>query len=356
MHGFVVTASRAACSVSRVDDAVGLRNFRAIEAVARTGSVARAAESLGWSQPTVHHHLARLERALGAPLVEKGPTGSHLTPMGMLARQHGADILRIWDSLQQEIVAAQREDQLSVKLGAFPTIGSRILPLISSRVTQRPEWQHAQADGSQPRLEITVDESAIIQRRILEGDLDLAIVFAESDLPPHDAPDIDVSLLYLEPVWLCLPATHRLAQQVLTVDELFAELRDEPWVFGGDPLDYFDLQTRKLCAEFGFEPIVGARTSQYAAVIRMIESGMGVAVLPESAIDRSAGVFRARIDPSRLTRKIYLLSRRRSSAMLPSEVQTPRQLRERERLAFAVKHVIEEIRLSMSELKDLDEH
>lgn len=342
----------SASSVRRVDDNIGVRSFLAIDAVGRTGSVARAAETLGWSQPTVHHHLAKLEKSLGAPLVEKSATGSQLTAFGELAQQYSREMLGLWGRLREEIGNAQQDAQLSVRLGAFPSLGSRIMPQVRARLAARAEWQSASTTALAPRLEVTVDETPILLKQLGSGALDLAIVYAESDEWPDAGPDVSVQHLVSEPVWLCVSTEHALAAAPPGAALSFGELRHDQWAFSADPGDYFDRKTRELCQRAGFEPITGARTSQYSAVIRMVEAGMVVAAIPESAIHASASIHRVRIDPALLTRESYLLARGQSRTALPSHAQTPLQLRERERYAFAVRHVIDEIQLAVAQLRE----
>ncbi len=57
-------------------------------AVKQGGSLARAAETLGITSPAVSQQLAKLERDLGALLVERGARGAKLTPLGSLLAEH----------------------------------------------------------------------------------------------------------------------------------------------------------------------------------------------------------------------------------------------------------------------------
>ena len=64
---------------------LNLTHLRVLAAVARHGSVTEAAKELHYSQPSVSHHLARLEAATGAKLIQRVGRGIRLTPEGRAA-------------------------------------------------------------------------------------------------------------------------------------------------------------------------------------------------------------------------------------------------------------------------------
>ena len=70
-----------------------VNRLRVIDAVARTGSVTAAAKALHCSQPSVTHHLARLEAETGAQLLQRVGRGVRLTPAGQLLADRAAEIL-----------------------------------------------------------------------------------------------------------------------------------------------------------------------------------------------------------------------------------------------------------------------
>src|SRR6266511_4141448 len=67
--------------------------LRVLDAVARHGSVTAAAKELHYSQPSVSHHLARLEAETGAQLLQRVGRGIRLTPAGQLLADRAAEIL-----------------------------------------------------------------------------------------------------------------------------------------------------------------------------------------------------------------------------------------------------------------------
>src|ERR671928_1495255 len=79
--------------------------LRVLEAVARTGSVTEAAKELHYSQPSVSHHLARLEQETGAQLLQRVGRGIRLTPAGQLLAGRAAEILGRVEAAAAELSA-----------------------------------------------------------------------------------------------------------------------------------------------------------------------------------------------------------------------------------------------------------
>ena len=88
-----------------------LRQLTVLRAVAREGSLAAAARSLHYSQPTVTHHLSALESHLGVQLVQRTPRGATVTDLGELFLQHAEGVLDRLASAEAEV---RGDEQLQV--------------------------------------------------------------------------------------------------------------------------------------------------------------------------------------------------------------------------------------------------
>ena len=82
-----------------------LTRLRALDAVARTGSVTAAAKELRYSQPSLSHHLGRLEQETGAKLLQRVGRGVRLTAAGQLLADRAAEILGRVDAAAAELSA-----------------------------------------------------------------------------------------------------------------------------------------------------------------------------------------------------------------------------------------------------------
>jgi DNA-binding transcriptional LysR family regulator len=72
---------------------LNLTQLAVLDAVARHGSVTGSAQELHYSQPSVSHHLARLEAATGAKLTQRVGRGIRLSPEGALLAQRARESL-----------------------------------------------------------------------------------------------------------------------------------------------------------------------------------------------------------------------------------------------------------------------
>src|SRR3954447_10714689 len=96
-----------------------LTRLRVIDAVARHGSVTKAARDLHYSQPSVSHHLARLEAETGAQLLQRVGRGIRLTQAGQLLADRAAEIIGRVDAADAELAAHVGLSAGRVRLAGF---------------------------------------------------------------------------------------------------------------------------------------------------------------------------------------------------------------------------------------------
>lgn len=248
------------------------RRVLIFRAVARAGSISAAARELGWTQPAVSQHLARLERDAGGSLLLRGPGGVRLT-------EAGAALLRRADVVAAELHAAGEElAELAelrggrVRLVSFPSAAATLVPMaLGDLARARP--------GLEVRLEEAEPPEAIAT--LLAGDADLALVFGYGG-PPEGLGPLAWRLVLEEAVHLVLPEG---AEEVSGL----AELADAEWI-GGCVRCRAHLVD--CCAAAGFQPAIRHVSDDYVVVQNLVAAGLGVSVLPASAIDahRAAGV------------------------------------------------------------------
>src|SRR3954466_15751492 len=114
-----------------------VNRLRIIDAVARNGSVTAAAKELHYSQPSVTHHLARLESETGAQLVQRVGRGIRLTPAGQLLAARAAEIIGRIDAAGPELSAHVGLTAGRLRLAAFASAIGSLVPAAATTLADR---------------------------------------------------------------------------------------------------------------------------------------------------------------------------------------------------------------------------
>src|SRR4029450_12884188 len=122
---------------------LGVTRLRVLDSVARLGSVTAAAKELHYTQPTVSHHLARLEAETGAQLLRRGGGGVRVTPAGQLLASRAAEILGRIDAADAELSAHVGLSDGRVRLASFSSVIGSLVP----RGVGRPAGQEPGRGG-----------------------------------------------------------------------------------------------------------------------------------------------------------------------------------------------------------------
>ena len=238
-----------------------LARLRVLAAVARHGSVTAAARELHYSQPSVSHHLARLEAETGAQLLQRVGRGVRLTEAGRLLAERATEILGRVDAASAELSAHVGLDAGRVRLAGFSSALSTIAPAAAAALAER-----------HPGLELTLvdahpDEALAMLRA---GHVDVAVVFRYHEAGDEDS-DVRLHHLLDDPTYVVG------TEPVNTV----AGHRESRWIGG-----CVRCRTHLLsvCADEGFEPTIGYTTDDAVVMQALVAAGMGVAILPGMAL------------------------------------------------------------------------
>jgi len=145
---------------------LSLRQLQAVKAVADAGSMAKAAHRLHMTGPAITQQIQQLEKALGAPVFDRIGRGLRLTVAGERALAAASDVQIRLGLLAKEMDALTKRDDGTLHLGILAT-GTHILPPLLADFRQR-------TPGVAVHMAVSTREE--LSRRLLEGDVDLALM------------------------------------------------------------------------------------------------------------------------------------------------------------------------------------
>src|SRR5215472_13690667 len=255
-------------SIYPIKTGLGLRELRAVLAVAELGSFRRAAAELGYTQSALSHQVSALEAALGWPLfLRPGGRGQvRLTPAGEAVCRRARRALGEVEAIAADAAEAERGESKRVRVGVSQTAAAEIMP--PALRAFRDEY---------PGVEVVlsgVDDSAGADA-LRRGRLDLAFI----NNPEPD--DLIEAVPVLDDPWVIL--TRR--------DSAIAELRRP----GFDVLDGADLVA---WARRGIAPRIVYRTDDNLALQRLVAAGLGHACIGRLAGRRAVDSSLTWLSPS----------------------------------------------------------
>lgn len=191
-----------------------LRHLQALVAVSEQGSFSAAADFLGTVQSNISAHVARLEREVGATLVDRA--AGRLTAEGEVVASRAYRVLAELDALIADVAALREEVVGTVRAGMIGTTARWLMPVLLEDIAQH-----------HPKLHLIVSEgtTATLEPLLTGGRLDLALL--TSPVPGHD---ISFEPLFEEDVVLVVPREDDLLAQrkSLSLGELPAHVMLAP--------------------------------------------------------------------------------------------------------------------------------
>ena len=280
------------------------RHLITLEAVARLGSFAAAANELACTQSAVSQQISEIERRIGIRVLDRRPVRP--TQAGQVLLEAELAVRASTAIALQELSALIRGGAGRVRLGAFASAAVGVVPCALAGLRR-----------TYPDIEVKLCqlETEMSYAQILRGDLDLALTF-DYDLALRKPPArIRRSLVVKDPVLVVLPAAHRFADRESI---RLAELANDDWI--GSPVIARQLELlAELSRTRGFKRRLEFDGDDFQTVLALVDQGLGIALLPKLATLRApAGIVTKPLVESPLTRFIYTsrLETRRAPATL----------------------------------------
>ncbi|MEU3611004.1 LysR family transcriptional regulator [Streptomyces sp. NPDC006872] len=290
------------------------RHLRVLRAVAATGSFSAAGRELGCTQPAVSQQMKALEASVGTPLLVRSGREMRLTQAGEALVRHAAGILSGLTAAEEEVAAIAGLRAGRVRLVSFPSGSSTLVPTALAALRAAHPGTRVSLEEAEPPQSVEL---------LREGDCDIALAFRYERAPgggdagdtgsaaDGEWDDLVVRPLLKDRLVALVPERHPLARgESLAIGDLAAE----PWIAGCPRCRG---QLVQVCERAGFTPRIDFATDDYPAVVGLVGAGLGVAVLPQLAIEsvRPRGARVLTLEPA-VRREIVALT-------LPDLAQVP---------------------------------
>jgi DNA-binding transcriptional LysR family regulator len=267
-----------------------LRIFRSVVA---SGSVAGAAENLGYTPSAVSQHVTALSRETGLTLLERSGRGVRPTAAGLaLAAQADRVLARLGEA--ETVVADLRAGRTgTLSVAYFASVGAAWMPRVVHRLTT--EF---------PGVRLDLELSEHIADRV-EDRPDLQVVVAYDGYDPGRG--FTAHHLLDDPYVAVLPIGHPFATRA---DIELAELRTERWIDNDFARGWCRRNLLEACHAAGFRPAFHVEAHDYPTAVAFVGAGIGITVMPRlGAAHLPPGVVAVPVVRPTPVRSLYALVR-----------------------------------------------
>lgn len=249
-----------------ISQAFDVQRLRVLLAVARHGSMSRAADELYLSQPTVSLHMKSLREMLGTPVVEQRGRRMELTEAGRILEHHAVRALAELEQAREEIERHKGIERGRLSIGAGTTPGTYLLPELLGRFQSR-----------HPAIELHLEVAATgtIVEKLRRGELHLGVV---GETGPHK--DIEQRALLPDRLVCIVPPGHSAARRGRITRP---ELRDAALLAreqGSSTQAVADRYLRRL----KLEPARRWELDSPEAIKQAVRAGLGIAFVSDLTV------------------------------------------------------------------------
>jgi DNA-binding transcriptional LysR family regulator len=246
---------------------INLHQLQIFQAVAVHRSYTRAAEALYLSQPAVSLQVRALEKTIGLPLFEKSGRTLRLTDAGRELLTYSDRIFALLDETKlvlEELSGARRG---MVKVAASTTAGIYVVPTaLGAFHRQNPDV----------KLTLDVVNRFTVQEHLLNDEIDLAVMGLI-----EDTHELDVERFIPNELVVIAPPHHRLAgRSDIPLEELVEETLLLREAGSGTRTD-----VERMFSARDIPLHIGMELRSSGAIKQAVAAGLGVSVMPESALE-----------------------------------------------------------------------
>jgi len=238
----------------------GLKDVEIVREVVRCGGFRAAAQKLRLSQSAVSTRVSEAEQRLGVELFDRKRHGARLTPVGRRFLDQAERLLEMRDQIAASLLPSSGFAG-TIRIGAAESIVHTLLPDMLKGI--REVFPDA-------RLELSVDLSPVLARRLSTEEIDVAILV--SQLVPVGA--IEVPLFSCELDWFA-SASMTLPEHPLTLKEL-AQHSIVTFLKGSIPY----IEVERIFSDPALPSPLLSGCASLATMIHLVGDGFGIGLLP----------------------------------------------------------------------------
>jgi DNA-binding transcriptional LysR family regulator len=249
-----------------------LRQIRSFLSIAETLHFGRTAEMIHLSQPALSLQIRALEDEIGVRLFERNRRKTALTAAGVAFREDATGALLRLDQAVHKAKLAASGKLGSLRIGFVSTAGNEIVPAIIRQFREL----NAEVEFFLRNI-LTIDQIQMLEA----GSLDIGFL----RLPIGEHSGLEVVTVHREPFVLVVPSSHKLAKRKrVRLREASGQdfvMYERTYAPGFHDLIFGMLR------DAGIIPKVRQTAGEMPMLISLVDSGVGVAILPMSAVKRS---------------------------------------------------------------------
>lgn len=245
-----------------------------VKTVADEKNISKAARKLFMAQPSLSQSIQRIEEAVGTPLFNRTSNGLTLTFAGERYYHMASQIMKIYEDFELEISDINNLKTGRIHLGITNHLGTLVLPKVL------PRFQEL---CPQVELFITEENTSTLERMLLSGELDFAVMHAPNTNP---TPQIQYDTMVKDPFVIALSPKHELVKQAIRKDGYpypvldIHLLKDESFLMLHQTQRIRQI-TNSVLAQAGItQPHTVLTLRNYETALLLASQGLGVTMVP----------------------------------------------------------------------------
>ena len=279
-----------------------IQKYQAFLQTVEYGSFTRAAEALGYTQSSISKMIADLEQEWHVNLLERSRAGVQLTADGMAMLPYAEALVADYHRLQDEVAALNGLREGVIRIGTFSSVATHWIPRII---------QPFQRDYPGIQYELLMGDYTEIENWLAAGRIECGFL----RLPTRQ--EFDTIFLEQDELVAVLPPSHPLTRRKKLKP---SDLQDQPFLLlehGGKT------EVSEFLERHNVRPDIRFTTWDDYAILSMVESGLGLGILPRLILQRIPYDVEIRpfTQPAHRDIALALRSRKTASAAVKQFVQ-----------------------------------